>query len=596
MSHHPSSSRRLSALLLAAMTGVIAPAAVSAQSAESAAAPGLPAAPTPNATVNLIRLMVERGLLPAADAAKLVQQAEAEAAQARAALASPPPAAPLPEGTVRVTYIPASVKRQMVEEVHQQVVQDARENNWPAQRSVPDWVSRYRVSGDLRFRYEGDYFPDGGVPGGTIDFNKINTSAPVDYFSAGSIAQPPAYNADQGRERFRFRARLGAEIDVGEGMTSGLRLATGESNSPVSQNQSFGASGGNFSKYSLWLDRAFLKYETSSDSGRSFRAVVGRMDNPFFATSMIWSNDLGFDGLVLDGKYKLNDKLAPFFTVGALPVYNTSLNFGTDSAASSGGGRAYASRDKWLYAAQTGVTWKIAKDLTAKAAVALYDFENVEGQVSAPIDATTLNTTSGFSGSTDSSRPGFAQKGNTYIALRELTNSTLPGAGNFQYFGLATPFRELAATARLDYNHFEPFQISLIGEMVTNLAFNKGDIIANGPSQLPGPRNNNSAAGAFQGGNLGWTLNLQVGAAALQKRWDWSAGLGYRYVESDSVVDGFADSDFGGGGTNLQGYTLSGNLALSKNVWLGARWMSATSIAGDTFKADVLQLDLNAKF
>lgn len=605
MSHQPTSYRRLTAVLLAAMSCAAAPGLLQAQTQEGAAAPGLPTAPTPNATVNLIRLMVERGLLPAADAAKLVQQAEAEAAQAQAALAAvaakpapapaPAPAA-IPEGTVRVTYIPASVRRQMVEEVRGEVMTQAMEENWAAPRTFPDWVARNRISGDVRFRYEGLGYPSGSVPGGTIDFNRINTAAPVDYFSAGSTAQPPSYNADQTRERFRFRARIGTEIDLGDKFTSGLRVATGENNSPVTQNQSFGASGGNFSKYSIWLDRVFLKYETETKPGHTFTASVGRVENPFFATSMIWSNDLGFDGLVLQGKYKINDSVTPFFTVGAFPVFNTALNFGTDSTSSAGGGRAYASQDKWLYAAQTGLTWKINDDFTAKAGLALYEFKNVEGEVSAPIDATTLNTSSGFVGPTDASRPGFAQKGNTYIALRELTNSTLPGAGNFQYFGLATPFREAAATARLDYNHFEPFQVSLIGEVVTNLAFDKGDIESNGPSQLPGPRNNNSAGGAFEGGNVGWNINLQVGSVVLQERWDWQAGLGYRHVESDAVVDGFADSDFGGGGTNLEGYTFSGNLALSSRVWFGLRYMSATSIAGDTFKADVLQVDINAKF
>ncbi len=601
MSQTSNSSSRLSALLLAAMACAVSPAVVSAQSADSATAPGLPATPTPNATINLIRLMVERGLLPAADAAKLVEQAEAEATQARAAItaaAQPAPVAPPPlePDTVRVTYIPANVKRQMIEEIRSDVMAEAVAENWAAPRTFPEWVAKYKFFGDVRFRYEGDFYPAGGVPGGTIDFNRINTAAPVDYFSSTSTAQPPSYNADQTRERFRFRARLGSEIDLADNFTSGLRIATGESSSPVSQNQSFGASGGNFSKYALWLDRVFLKYEIQPKAGSSFSAIIGRTENPFFATSMIWSNDLGFDGLVLQGKRKVGENLTPFFTLGALPVFNTSLNFGTDSTASSGGGKAYASQDKWLYAAQTGVIWNINNDLTLKAAIALYEFQNVEGEVSAPIDATTLNTTSGFIGSTDSSRPGFAQKGNTYIALRELTNSTLPGAGNFQYFGLATPFRELAATARLDYNHFEPFQVSLIGEVVTNLAFNSGDIASNGPTQLPGPRNNNSFSGDYEGGNVGWNVNLQVGAVALQKAWDWTAGLGYRYVESDAVVDGFADSDFGGGGTNLQGYTVSGNLALSQNVWMGVRWMSANSIAGDTFKADVLQIDLNAKF
>jgi hypothetical protein len=69
-------------------------------------------------------------------------------------------------------------------------------------------------------------------------------------------------------------------------------------------------------------------------------------------------------------------------------------------------------------------------------------------------------------------------------------------------------------------------------------------------------------------------------------------------VESDAVIDGFTDSDFGGitAGTNLKGYTMSGNLALSPNVWFGIRWMSADEIAGPPLKNDVLQIDVNGRF
>jgi len=84
----------------------------------------------------------------------------------------------------------------------------------------------------------------------------------------------------------------------------------------------------------------------------------------------------------------------------------------------------------------------------------------------------------------------------------------------------------------------------------------------------------------------------------MEKRWDWNIGVNYRYVESDSVVDGFTDSDFGAPltGTNLKGFTFGGNLALSHSVWLGLTWMSADSIAGPIFKGDILQFDVNGKF
>lgn len=69
-------------------------------------------------------------------------------------------------------------------------------------------------------------------------------------------------------------------------------------------------------------------------------------------------------------------------------------------------------------------------------------------------------------------------------------------------------------------------------------------------------------------------------------------------MESDSLVDGFADSDFGYPltGTNLKGYTVGGDLALGAQVWLGLHLMSADSIAGPPYKSDIVQFDLNGKF
>ena len=89
---------------------------------------------------------------------------------------------------------------------------------------------------------------------------------------------------------------------------------------------------------------------------------------------------------------------------------------------------------------------------------------------------------------------------------------------------------------------------------------------------------------------------LSVGDMVLKERWKWNLNLGYRKVGSDALVDGFVDSDFGGGGTNVKGFTFGGNLALSPNVKFGLRWMSASQVGGPTFKNDILQLDFSGKF
>jgi hypothetical protein len=127
----------------------------------------------------------------------------------------------------------------------------------------------------------------------------------------------------------------------------------------------------------------------------------------------------------------------------------------------------------------------------------------------------------------------------------------------------------------------------LVGEVIKNTAFdvNKSTAI-----------NNFGANNKYEGGDEAWNLAFIVGNPALESFGDWQASLGYRYVESDAVVDAFADSDFGGGGTNVKGYTVSGTMALSKAVRCSLRWMSADEVAGPPLSSDILQVDLNAKF
>ncbi len=576
------------------------------------------AAPSQNVTVNLINRMVQKGLLTKEDSVDLIQQAEADAAVAKeqseavqiAAVQSapvdsyvPPSSAdpsiqpiadlpapyPGPDDTMRVSYIPESVKDEMREQIKADVLAEARDENWSSPRMFPDWLTRFRLLGDFRVRYQSDMFSSGNDNTGAFpNFNAINTGAPFD--TSGTVFSPQL-NVDQNRSRFRIRVRFGSEITLRDNFTAGIRFGTGENNSPVSQNQTLGAAnngqGGNFSKYAIWLDRGYLRYDFTDVPDLSLSITAGRFDNPFFATTILWANDLAFDGFVLKAKYKLADgAVTPFLTVGAFPIFNTDFNYSSNQSAK------FKSQDKWFYAAQAGLDWKIAKDFTAKMAVAYLDYDNIEGKLSSPF--TPLTTSD--QGDTDATRPAFAQKGNTYFALRNITPNASNNFGTtnqFQYFGLASKFTQLALTGKLDYSHFEPFHVVLSGEYVKNTAFNQADIASKAVNNR-GP--SSSGIGEFAGGDTAWIVNLRLGSPALVNRWDWAIEVGYRYVESDAVVDGFTDSDFGGGGTNVKGYTLGAVVALSPDVTLGTRWMSATEIAGPPLKSDVFQLDLNSTF
>jgi hypothetical protein len=312
---------------------------------------------------------------------------------------------------------------------------------------------------------------------------------------------------------------------------------------------------------------------------------------------MLWGEDIGFDGFMVRGKYQVADGVTPFAVAGTFPIFNTDLNFGTNSNVA---GNGYQSEDKWLYGAQAGTNWVINKDFSLKGAAAFYDFENIQGQVSSPISQDAFaNYGTNFNGDTDDSRPSFAQHGNTYIALRNVTLDTALTTPTpvYEYFGLASPFREVALTGQLDYSHFDPFHIWLVGEFVDNVAFDRNAIENSGPPIFPGPQNNNNGS-SYAGGNIGYNVRLSMGKPSLEKLLDWNLNLTYRYLESDATVDAFNDTDFGGylAGTNLKGYMIGGNLALSPRIWTSLRFMSADAIAGAPLKVDTIQVDLNAKF
>jgi hypothetical protein len=564
------------------------------------------APPSSNATVNLINLLVKQGTLSEEQAAALIKQADDEAYVARQATrdatakadsaekkATGAADAVSPPGTKRVTYVPEIVRKQLREEIRAEVMDRAHKEGWASPGMYPEWAQRIRFYGDIRTRYEGDHFPAGNGP--LQNFNAINTGNPFleDNTNAANPYLPPSYNTAQDRNRFRFRARLGADVELFDGFTAGLRIATGESSSPVSTNQTFGGNGGNFSKYALWLDRAFVKYQPVQD----FAASVGRFDNPFWSpTDLVWYKDIGFDGFAIQAKQQVAEGFTPFFAGGAFPVFNTDLNAGLNTSDLSGPVKL-PSRDKWLFGAQGGFGARFDPETSFTMAVAYYDFTNIRGRLSS---ACLVYTASDVC-DTDLLRPSFAQKGNTYMRLRNVpvvlpASAKDTGTLNYQYYGLASDFRPLVASAQLDFAQFNPIHVILDAEYIWNTAFDRAAVaaVAVRPNNFAGTPD--GSPGPYNGGNQGWLARMTVGNKEIKHLWDWNAHVGYKYLQSDAMVDAFVDSDFGLGGTNLKGYFIGGNVGLGENIWASVRWMSANNIAGLPYAVDIVQLDLNARF
>ena len=573
------------------------------------------APPSSNATINLINLLVKQGVLGEEQAAVLIKQADDEAYVARQAVrdaavkaegaektAATAADATSPPGTKRVTYVPEIVKKQLRDEIKREVMATAQKENWASPGKYPEWAQRIRFYGDVRVRYEGDMFPKGNSPATAVNYNAINTGSPYNTQTVGVNNNPyfwPTYDTEQDRNRARLRARLGMEADLYDGFSAGLRIATGDSNSPVSFNQSLGGSGGDFSKYGIWLDRAFIKYSAWNDL--TFQA--GRFDNPFFnATDLVYHRDLGFDGFATQARYEITPGITPFATAGAFPIFNTDFNVGSSFDFNNQDVLPPKARsdDKWMFGGQLGGNVHVVPEIEFTFGAAYYDFTNVQGRLSSPCFIFGPTDVC----DTDLKRPSFAQKGNTYMALRNIVQ--LLDANNnppplYQYFGLASAFRDVVISGRLDLGQFHPVHVVLDGEYVNNIAWNHDDIAA---KVLANPIFAGPTAGCatapcpqvYTGGNQGWLARMTVGYRELKELGDWNAFAGYKRLESDAVIDAFTDSDFGLGGTNLKGYFIGANLALGPNVWASGRWMSANQVAGAPYAVDIFQFDLNARF
>ena len=505
-------------------------------------------------TTNLIDLLVQEGILPKDKAAAMVKKASIDAAQqvkqakakeAAAGDSSAQAAMPVDEKSLRVQYVPEHVKKEMRAEIEKDVMTKL---NYKAgtRLGLPNWIDRIAFNGDMRLRFENDSFASRNVLPAQLNNSDRNYAIS---------------NSTEDRNRFRVRARLGADLNVNEWLVGGLRMTTGTLSDPVSPNQTQEINKG---KYTIGLDRAYLKaapYDWLTLQG-------GRFGNPFFNTDLVWDPDLAFDGVAATFTPKFNDTWSSFTTMGAFPVEEIQSSDTSNS------------ESKWLYALQTGIQWKSSNRSTAKVGVAYYDYENMEGKTS-PIGTSLY----------DSTVPAFRQKGNNTFDVRRLDAITTPA--NPKY-ALASKFKLLNLTGQIDLLTYDPVHVMLTGDYVKNIGFDHDEVLS---------RTGKNNADETEG----YQVRLDVGHASFNgptwgdvKQNDWSAMLGYKYLEADAVVDAFTDSDFSLGGTNAKGWIMGANYAIDKNAWFSARYFSTDAISNPGlnggYSVDVLFLDFNAKF
>ena len=488
---------------------------------------------------------VEDAAAPAAGAEPEGEAEGSETAQAGAATAQ----------DVRVTYVPQfvrdelkrQVKDELRDEVASAVTQRARREGWGVPAGLPDWVRKLRVSGDVRVRGQGNLFENGNAQFVYRDIVAINAAggpaaAGVDAF----------LNTQQDRYQALARLRLGVEADLGAGVRAGVRIATGNARNPVTRNMPLGNEGRTLA---VLVDRLYVGWSSSGALDVDTRA--GRMANPWMGSELLWDADLSFEGLSASTRMRLpwTDAVRGFATVGAFPLREVELT----------------SKDTWLYGGQLGAHWAFGEGSYLATSAGYYRYDNVRGIRNLPT-----------SNLRDYSAPGFVQKGNTLFDIRNDTDS------NTALFALASEFELVDVNVVLNLAEGfavaeTPLTVQLLGHYVRNLGFDPGEVSARVGSRV-------------KTRNDGYLIGLSVGWPEIDEFGDWRATGSWRHLERDAVLDAYADSDFHGGGTDAEGWTLGFEYGLTRAASLQFRYMSADEIDGPPLAIDVVQLDLNARF
>ncbi|MEQ9510004.1 MAG: putative porin [Alloalcanivorax xenomutans] len=556
-------------LLMLAVAATLSGPAVAQAPAESTAPEGN------STTVHLIRLLVEQGVITDAQANALLQQARQEAQTASQRRPEPE----VREGDVRVPYIPEVVRDEIREEVKQEVMAQAKAENWAAPNTFPDWVSRVKLFGDVRVRNESRFFSGDNIDQ-ILDFVEFNEDN-YDVNSDSATYFPPTINTREDRENLlRIRARFGLEAKLSENWTTGVRLATGSSNGPVSTTQTLG---GGLSKKDIWLDRAWISWHPGN-----WNFTAGRAENPFVSTDILYSGDLNFDGISAGfSGLRFSQRGSVFGTLGAFPLQYSDDDWPSNSFDKG------ESEDRWLVGAQIGANWEFENQNRFQATLAYYDFTNVRGQRSSEC----FLYQSGPPCDTDWSVPAFMQKGNTLFLLRDIQldpndpeHTPMP-----QYVGLASKFQLFDLNVRWDTSLFNGYKLQLAGNYIYNHGYDEQEMWQNAEGNLV--NNFDLNTGEIESGRDAWMVHAAFGSSLdLTRRGDWMTFLGYKYIKPDALPDAYNDSSFHLGGTNAKGYYLGAAYALNERLYFQGRWMSSEEVYGPPLSIDILQLELNARF
>jgi hypothetical protein len=424
-----------------------------------------------------------------------------------------------------------------------------------SQWKITKGIQKVELFGDVRLRYEDRYAGDSA--GNSIDL-----------------------------QRFRYSVRVGLRGEAFDNFYYGLRLETGAN--PRSSFVTLGTSTSGVYQGPFGKSNAGINIGQAYLGWRPWDWVdvtMGKMPNPLYTRSMVWSGNINPEGAAEHFKYNVGP--ADFFATFGQFLY---ADFNPDSASpglgigflpgGSGPGSGQQTDKIFMFAWQGGFNYHIATNTSAKIAATIYNYTGLQRS---------------FSGSTALS-PYF---GDPYVGegaywLQGGTNTLnafAPGASGYnpgQTFGGGVPNASPAGYGSVSYpfnqvglNHLLilelpgefDFKINtldarLFGDVAYNLqGAQRAEDAANAYSTILGqnvPPNGNATPHPFPaqtsdvkayqvGFDIGSPDSLDLVNGATSRKNAWELRAYWQHIEQYSLDPNLIDTDFFEGQENLQG-------------------------------------------
>jgi len=461
----------------------------------------------------------------------------------------------------------------------------AENNKWKISKNIKDM----ELYGDVRLRYEDreESTPNLGASKGKIDLY-----------------------------RFRYSVRLGLRGEAFDDFYYGVRLET--SANPRSTWVTFGTGSPDpfgKSQSAINFGQAYLGWRPTS----WFDFTAGKMPNPLYTSSMVWSPSINPEGLAEHLKYTVGDidffgNFAQFLYQDENPLYaSPNLGFGTFGQAGD---------NIFQIAWQGGLNYHITTNISAKVGATIYQYFGLK-QTSANNSGLSPYFGDPYIGEGAYTGPSSA---NPYLGASGFgTSWNLPGNESLNYpnnqvgldhlLVLEIPFEFNVKYRHLNFRAFGDFAYNLDGRARANAAAQGyNNYLANQitPATIKGFSPQTSDVKAYQFGlAVGNEDSLGLANGTTVKKHAWEVRSYWQHVEQYSLDPNLLDLDFNAGAENLEGIYAAVAYGFSDNVMATVRYGHARRInnllgTGGTgtdipqinpIKSyDLLQADLTFKF